>query len=109
TQRLHAPRADVDPVYVEEFDVGDLPAVDLVEDLVGVGPLDLEAIMRPIDRLAVRTALGAGVVDEPDVVAADRRVEAYPVGRRRAADEHELILTLPEKDHVADHVPGRRD
>src|SRR5690606_373649 len=77
--------------------------------LVGVGPLDLEAIMRPIDRLAVRTALGAGVVDEPDVVAADRRVEAYPVGRRRAADEHELILTLPEKDHVADHVPGRRD
>src|SRR5690606_20704612 len=45
TQRLHAARADVDPVDVEELDVGDLRAVDLIEDLVRVRTLDLEAIV----------------------------------------------------------------
>ena len=36
-------------------------------------------------------------------------LEPHPVRRRRAADEHELILALAEDDHVADDVAGRRD
>src|SRR5690606_28538389 len=84
TQRLHAPRADVDPVDVEELDVWDLRAVDLIEDLVRVRTLDLEAIVRAVDRLAVRPAFRARIVGEPDVVIADRRLEAHPVRRRGA-------------------------
>jgi hypothetical protein len=108
-QRLHAPRADVDPVDVEEFDVRYRAAVDLVEDLVGFGALDLEAVVRAVDRLAVGAAVRARIVREAYLPLADGLLKPHPVCGRRAADEHELILALAEDDHVADDVTGGRD
>src|SRR5690606_21773649 len=78
-QRPHAPGTDVDPVDMEELDVGDGAAVDLLEDLVRFRTLDLEAVMRAVDRLAVRAAVGAGIVREPYLVRADCRLESHPV------------------------------
>jgi hypothetical protein len=108
-QRLDAPRADLDPIHVEELDVGNRAAVDLIENLVGIRPLDLKPVMRAIDRLTVRTAVGARIVSQADFVLPDRLLEFHPIGRRGAADEHELIRALAKHDHVADHMPGGRD
>jgi hypothetical protein len=93
---------------MEELHIGDRAAVDLVEDLVGLRSLDLEAIVRAVDCFAVGAAVGARVVREPHFPLADRLLEPHPVRSRRSTDEHELILALAENDHVADHVAGRR-
>ena len=72
---------------MEEFDVWNRAAIDLFENLVGIGALDLEAVMSAIDRLAVRAAVGARVVRQADFVLADCLLESHPVGRGRAADK----------------------
>ena len=108
-QRAHLAAGDVEPVDVEELDVGDRPAVHLLQHLGRVGALDLVAVVHAVDLLAVGARGRARVAAELDVVLAERGVELDPVGGRRAADQDELGLGLAEDDHVADHVAVGRD
>ena len=107
TQGLDASRADVDPIDMKELHFRDGTAVDPVEDLVGVRTLDLEAVMRAINRLAVGAGIGPRIVCQANLVVVDRLLELDPVGRRRTANQHEFILALAENDHVADDMAGR--
>jgi hypothetical protein len=108
-QRLDALRADIDPLDVEELHVRNRAAVHLLKNLVGFRALDLEAVMRAVDRLAVGARHRTRVAVEADLPRADRLLELHPVGGGGAADEDELVLTLAEDDHVADDMAGGRD
>ena len=108
TQCLNTLGADVDPVDVEELDIRNRPTIDRGKDLVGLGPLDLEAIVGAIDRLAIGPRVGARIVVQADLPAADSGLKLDPVGGGGAADEHEFVFKLAEDDHVADHMAGRR-
>src|SRR5690606_39144366 len=66
--------------------------------------LDLEAVVRAVDGLAVRARIGARIVVQTHVPFAVRGLEANPVGGRRATDEDEFLLGLAEDDHVTDHM-----
>ena len=89
---------------MEEPDVRDRPAVQLLEDRRRVGPLDLEAVVHALDPVAVGPRRRARVAGDPHVVRAERAVVLDPVRRRRPADQHEPVLALAKADHVADHV-----
>src|SRR3954462_5494967 len=92
---------------MEELHVGDRAAVDLLEDLACLRTLDLESVVRAIDRLAVRAAVGAWVVREAHAILVDCGLELHPVRRRSTADQDKLILALAKDDHVADHMARR--
>src|SRR5271166_2221836 len=53
-QRVDATASDVDVVRVEELNVGERAAVQLLDHLLGVRSLDLEPVLRAGDRLAHR-------------------------------------------------------
>ncbi|MEI9886115.1 MAG: hypothetical protein WDN08_06365 [Rhizomicrobium sp.] len=93
---------DVDRVHVEELDIGERPAVELADHLLGIGALDLIAVELAHHRLAHRARRRAVVLLDADVVAAGRGVELDPVRGRGAADEHQLVDIEMEQNAVAD-------
>ena len=103
-QAAHLAALDVDGVHREELHVGDRAAVDLVEDLLGVRSLDLEAVVAARDGLAARMRGRAVIANEVDLEAAGLAVELQPVHRGRAAHEQQLVLVEVEQDAVADDV-----
>ena len=79
-QRAHLAAGDRDPVHVEEPDLGQRPAVELLEHLERVRALDLVAV----DLAVVRVDGRALVALAGRVVAAGLAVVLHPVVRRRA-------------------------
>jgi hypothetical protein len=78
--------------------------VDLVENLLGVRALHLEAVVAACDGLAARMGGRAVVADEVDLEAAGLAMKLQPVHGRCAADEQQLVLVEMEQDAVADDV-----
>ncbi len=109
TQRANLFAADIDGVHGEELHVRDRAAVQLVQHLLGVRTLHLEAVVTAVDRLALRIARRAVVTDHVDLEAAGLAVELDPVHRRGAADEQQLVLVEIEQDAVADDVAVMAD
>src|SRR5690606_31377589 len=101
-QRADGLVADLHRRHVEELELVERGAVELLDHVPGARALDLEAPADALDRLAHRAARAAVVVDDLDVVAAGLTVETQPVRGRRAADVHELFLVEVEDDAVAD-------
>src|SRR5690606_19933356 len=109
TQRAHGPPRDLNRAHVEELDLLDRAAVQLLDHLPRVRALDLVAVALANDGLAHRPGRGTIVLLDLDVVAAGRGVELDPVRRRRASDIDELVLLEMEEDAVADDVTVVRD
>src|SRR5580692_1080226 len=103
-ERGDLPALDGDEVGAEELDVRDRAAVQLLDHLGRVGPLDLEPVLRPGHGLAKRARRRAVVADELDVPVAGLRVELDPVHARRPADELVDVLLEVEQDAVADDI-----
>src|SRR5690606_12962864 len=97
-QRAHGLVADLHRRHVEELELVELFAIELLDHVPGARALDLEAPRDAVDRLAHRTGRAAVVMDDLDVVAAGLAMEAQPVGGRRAADVNELFLGEVEDD-----------
>jgi hypothetical protein len=95
---------DRELAHVEEAHLLERPAVELLDDLPGVGALDLEAVVLAVHGGTVRAGRRTVVVAELDVVAAGLGVELQPVRAGSAADVHVLVLALVEEDAVADHA-----
>src|SRR5690606_22678520 len=108
-QRTHGAALDLDRAHVEELDLLDRAAVQLLYHLPRVRALDLEAVALADDGLAHRPGRRAVVLLDLDVVAAGLRVELDPVRRRGAADVDELVLLEVEQNAVADDVTIMRD
>src|SRR5690606_19096942 len=89
-QRADGLVADLHRRHVEELELVERSAVELLDHVPGARALDLEAPRNAVDRLAHRAARAAVVVDDLDVVAAGLTVEPQPVGGRRTADVNEL-------------------
>src|SRR5690606_19317025 len=92
TQRAHRAPRNLDRAHVEELDLLDRAAVELLDHLPSVRTLYLEAVALANDGLAHRAGRGTIVLLDLDVVAAGRGVELDPVRRGRAADVDELVL-----------------
>ncbi|OIQ69645.1 hypothetical protein GALL_487530 [mine drainage metagenome] len=107
TQGTHLAARDGDPVKVEELDLGQRPAVQHLKDRLGLGPLDLIAIVAAADRFAHRARGRAVVALCRYFPAAGFRVELDPGDGRRAAHQQELFLCQPKADHIADDMAGR--
>ncbi len=101
-QATYLAALDGDGVHREELHVGNRPAIDLVEDLLGVRSLHLEAIVAARDGLAARMRGRAVIANEVHLVAAGLAVELQPVHRRRAAHEQQFVLVEMEQDAVTD-------
>ena len=104
TKRAHLAAADLHHVHVEELDVGNRAAVQLLDQLGGVGPLNLEAVVAADDGLASGAPRRAVVLRRRDVESAGLGVELNPVRRRRAPDEQQAVLGQVEQNAVADDV-----
>jgi hypothetical protein len=104
TKRAHLAAADVHDVHVEELDVGNRTAVQLLDQFRRVGALDLEAVVLADDGLAFGASRRAVVLRGLDVEPASLGVELNPVRRRRAPDEQQAVLSQMEQDSVADDV-----
>ena len=83
-------------------------AIELLDDVLGLGALNLEAIELAADGVAVRTRRRAVVIGRGDVVATGLGVELHPVARRRAADDDEAVFAEVEQDGVADDMAAVR-
>src|SRR5204863_3571252 len=92
TKRTDVASADLDDIHVEELDVGNRTAIQLRDELRGVGSLNLKAIGLAVNSLSFGIARRAIVLFDLDVVSAGRRMEFNPGCRRRAADIDELVL-----------------
>ncbi len=103
-QRAHLAARDGDVAHVEELDVRERAAVELLDHVLRVRPLDLIAVELAGHRLAHRARRRAVVIFGLDVVAAGLGVEFDPVRGRVAADIHQLVFGEIEQDAVADHV-----
>ena len=103
-QRAHLAAGDRDVAHMEELDVRERAAVELLDHVLRVRALDLVAVELADDRLAHRARRRAVVVFGRDIVAAGLGVEFDPVGGRVAADIRELVFGQVEQDAVADHV-----
>ena len=103
-QRAHLTASDVDVAHVEELDVRHRAAVQLFNDGLRVGALDLVAVVLAHHWLAHRARGRTVVLDDLDVEAPRLGVEHDPVGRRSAADEHVLVRREVKQDAVADDV-----
>src|SRR5690606_17668209 len=101
--------ADLHRAHVEELELLDRAAVQLLDELPRVRALDLEAIALTDDGLAHRTRRRAVVFLDLDVVAARLRVEHDPIRRRCTADVDQLVLLEVEENAVADDVAVVRD
>src|SRR5262245_19603809 len=101
---------DVHVAHVEELELLQRPAVDLLDHLPRVRSLNLEPPQAPGDSVPVRTCRRPLVLDDFYVVSPGPRLVLQPVGGRTTADEHELALGLAEEDPVADDmaIGGRR-
>jgi hypothetical protein len=91
-------------VGVEELDVVERTAIELLDDLLGGRSLDLEPVLLAHNRLAHRRRGGALVPFDLDVVVTGLGVEVKPVRHRRPADELIDVLLQVEEDAIADHV-----
>src|SRR5690606_7823611 len=107
-QRADGLVADLHRAHVEELELVERLAVELLDHVPGARALDLEAPGDALHRLAHRAARRTVVMDDLDVVAAGLTVVAQPVGGRSAADVNELFFLEPEDDAVADDVAVRR-
>src|SRR5690606_5057361 len=103
-QRAHGLVADLHLAHVEELELVERGAVELLDHVPGLRALDLEAPRNAVHRLAHRAARRARIVDDVDVVLALLGLEHQPAGGRRAADIDELFLGQVEDDTVADYV-----
>src|SRR5690606_32773642 len=108
-QRAHRAASDLDRAHMEELDLLDRPAVQLLDHLPRIRALDLVAVALANNGLAHGPRRRPVVLLDLDVVTASRRVELDPVRRRRTADVNELVLLEVEEDAVSDHVPIVRD
>ena len=108
TQGAHALARDVHLRHAEELQLLDGSSVQLLDDWPGVRALDLKAPVHAGDRLTVWTTGGAVVELEVELVAAGLGLVLEPVGDRRAAHPHELLVVEMEEDAVPDHVTRRR-
>ena len=104
TQRADLPPRDVHRVHREKLELGERSAVQLVDDLPGIRALNLITVELAHDRFSTGDGRRSVVLFDRDVVAAGLCVELNPIGRRRAPDEHELILRKIEENAVADHA-----
>jgi len=100
-QRADALAGDVEVRHPEEAHLLDRTAVELLDDLPRLRPLDLEPPQLARDRLAVGPRGRPLVPADVDVVAL-ATPEAEVVGDGRASHEHELLLGEVEEDSVAD-------
>src|SRR3954466_2478295 len=103
-QRTDLLAVDLDVAHVEELDLAVGAAIQLLNQLLGLRALDLEAPHRAGDRLAHRPHRGAIVHLHLDVELAAFAVVLEPVGSRRATDEYQAVLLEMEEDAVADDV-----
>jgi hypothetical protein len=103
-QGAHLAPANRDRIHVEELHVRNRAAVEPLEDLGGVRPLHLEAVVPANDRLPTRVRGGSIVTAQLHVEAAGLAVELDPVDGGRAPHEIELVRAEVEHDDVANHV-----
>ena len=82
-------------------------AVELLDDVPGLRPLDLEAPVLALHRLAHGAGGRSAIHLDLHVVPAGFRLEEQPVGGRRPAHVDVFVLFLVEEDAVADDVAGR--
>src|SRR5439155_2882033 len=93
---------DGDFAHVKELDFGYRPAVELVQDLSRIRPLDLI----PVESANNRDIPGNGplVSREGNFVSAGLGMILNPVVNGGPADEKQLILVEIKEDAVANHV-----
>jgi hypothetical protein len=103
-QRAHFAAGNGDEAHIEEFDIRERAAVDLLDDRLGIRPLDLEAVELAHHRFSHRPGRRTVILHDLYVVAAGLGVKHDPVRRRSAAHEDEFIRFQVEKDPVADHL-----
>ncbi len=94
--------------HVEELQLGQRRAVQLVDHILGLGALDLEAVELAGHCVAVRARRRTVVVVHLHVVATGLGVELHPVDRRGAAHDHEAVFAEVEQDGVADDMAAVR-
>ncbi len=104
TQGADLTAADVDLVHEEELDLGDRAAVQLLDHVLGVRALDLEAVVVTVHSPAHGGRRRAIVAADVDVPLAFLGLELDPVHRRGAAHEQIGLLGQAEQDAVADDV-----
>ncbi|UUT34758.1 hypothetical protein L2X98_30360 [Microbacterium elymi] len=88
---------------MEELDLGQRAAVDLLQDLAGGRALQL----KPIELACAGHDDRALVPTELDVPAASLGVELHPAQCRRPAHDAHQVLAEAEQDGVSDHVAVR--
>jgi hypothetical protein len=107
-QAAHLAARDIDRVQGEKFHLGDRAAIELFENLPGVGALNLIAVVAARHRLAAGPRGRTVVALHLDVELAGLAVELNPIDVGRAADEIELVLAKVKDNAVADHIAVMR-
>ncbi len=100
---------DADVTHPEELDLRHGAAVELLDDVLRVRPLDLIAVEAARYRLAHWARRRTVVIGCLDIVAAGLGVEFDPVRRRIAADIDHAVFGEIEQDAVADDMAIGRD
>ena len=99
-QRAHLVARDRDHAHVEELDVRQRSAVDLLQHLERSGPLHLVAVELPVAGIDG----GALVALRGRVVVSRLAVVLDPVVCRRAPDETEQLVVEVEENGIADDM-----
>ena len=102
TQGANLAARDGDFSHVEELDLGNGRSIELVEELAGVGPLNLIPVKPAHDRNVPGD--GPLVSLQLDFVFAGFGVILNPVVNRGPADEQQLIFAKVKEDGVANHM-----
>ena len=105
TQRPHLAAGKFDVAHVEELDFRNGSAIQFVQDLIGIRPLNLEPVHSADYRLASRVTRRALVTGGLYVISARDSLEFDPVGRGCASHINQLVLRQMEQNAVADDEP----
>src|SRR5262249_31408512 len=93
---------DVDFPHVEELDIRYWLAIQFVQNLRGIGALNLIAAKPP--NYGHIWGNGPFIPRQRNVISAGLRMVLHPVVDRGSAHEKEFILIQVEENGVADHV-----
>src|SRR5690625_4879697 len=107
TQGEHPLTGNGHLTHAEEADLLHRATVELLDDLPGVGTLDLETPVLAVHRLTHRARRRTTVHLDVHVIATGLTVEQQPVGGRGAADVDVGAVHFVEEDTVTDDVARR--